>query len=120
MHAENGCQHEQGTRLAVQRTDAKLCPAGNARRAAGSPRRLERGAVVTAKQACIGYTAAASSVPGSSSGWMAGQAAILMRDSAPRWCSSSTAMAMGMQPKPQLITVSGSPRHMPRQVAYSR
>lgn len=26
----------------------------------------------------------------------------------------------GMQPKPQLITVSGSPRHMPRQVAYSR
>lgn len=63
---------------------------------------------------------AASSVPGSSSGWMAGQAAILMRDSAPRWCSSSTAMAMGMQPKPQLITVSGSPRHMPRQVAYSR
>ena len=24
MHAENGCQHEQGARLAVQRTDAKL------------------------------------------------------------------------------------------------
>ena len=36
MHAENGGQHEQGTRLAVQRTDAKLCPAGNARRAAGA------------------------------------------------------------------------------------
>ena len=41
-----------------QRTDAKLCPAGNARRAAGGPRRLERCAVVTAEQACIGYAAA--------------------------------------------------------------
>lgn len=58
MHAENGCQHEQGARLAVQRTDAKLCPAGNARRAAGGPRRLERGAVVTAEQARIGNAAA--------------------------------------------------------------
>ena len=62
MHAENGCQHEQGARLAVQRTDAKLCPAGNARRAAGGPRRLERGAVVTAEQARIG-TPQLSSAP---------------------------------------------------------